>query len=191
MLGSIKYNLLHLFDFRGRDARPTFWYYMLFLAIVQIVATLVVIIPPLIHLLHNLFAAARAGVTDPQAINDLKLNQINRMMHSLIPFSIGLRLAMIVLFVAAFVRRLRDCAKSGWWALLPVAAQLASIWPNYSRQRQMQAVMIAAIQHHRAYRFEFVYSGLVWLIGYILVIVFGVMKSSEGRDRHGEAPVEV
>jgi uncharacterized membrane protein YhaH (DUF805 family) len=34
MLASIKYNLSHLLDFSGRDARQTFWYYVLFLFIV-------------------------------------------------------------------------------------------------------------------------------------------------------------
>jgi hypothetical protein len=36
MLGAIKYNLSHLLDFSGRDARQTFWYYVLFLVMLDI-----------------------------------------------------------------------------------------------------------------------------------------------------------
>ena len=34
MLGAIKYNLANLTNFSGRDARQTFWYYVLFLVII-------------------------------------------------------------------------------------------------------------------------------------------------------------
>ena len=45
MLSAIKYNLSHLTDFKGRDARPTFWYYVLFLVLVQFALSFLVSIP--------------------------------------------------------------------------------------------------------------------------------------------------
>jgi len=32
--------------------------------------------------------------------------------------------------------------------------------------------------------------GLIGLIGYIAVLIFGIMKSTDGPNRYGEAPVE-
>jgi len=41
MLEAIKYNLLHLADFSGREDRPTFWWYVLFLVILDLVLGLI------------------------------------------------------------------------------------------------------------------------------------------------------
>ena len=45
MLGSIRYNLANILNFHGRDARPTFWYYVLFLFILQVAIGMVAAIP--------------------------------------------------------------------------------------------------------------------------------------------------
>lgn len=193
MLGSIKYNLLHIADFRGRDGRQTFWYYVLFLAIVDVVAMIAVMISPMIRLFHNIFAAARAGVTDQQAMNDLMANQMSGMFRTIVPFSIGLSLVLIVLFVAAFVRRLHDSGKPGWWALLPVATQLCSIWVSYTSMARVQEVIVGAMQNPQGsatYPQSTAPWSLIGWLGYIVVIVFGIMKSTEGPNRYGEAPVE-
>ena len=36
MFEAIKYNLAHLADFTGREDRPTFWWYVLFLLVLDI-----------------------------------------------------------------------------------------------------------------------------------------------------------
>ena len=193
MLGSIKYNLLHLADFRGRDARQTFWYYVLFLVIIQFVAGIIVVIPPMIGIFRNAFAAARAGVADPQAMNALMANQMSGMFQTIMPFTIGMSVVMIVLFVAAFVRRLHDSDKPGWWVLLPLATQLASIWISYSTLGRMRELMVGAMTHPEAgmqYQCQMAPYSLIGWVGYIAVIVFGIMKSTDGPNRYGEAPVE-
>jgi len=193
MLGSIKYNLLHLADFRGRDARQTFWYYVLFLVIIQFVAGIIVVIPPMIGIFRNAFAAARAGVSDPQAMNALMANQMSGMFQTIMPFTIGMSVVMIVLFVAAFVRRLHDSDKPGWWVLLPLATQLASIWISYSTLGRMRELMVGAMTHPEAgmqYQSQMAPYSLIGWVGYIAVIVFGIMKSTDGPNRYGEAPVE-
>jgi len=193
MLGSIKYNLLHLWDFRGRDARQTFWYYVLFLVIVDVVAGVVFAVPMVVKLVRNIFAVARAGVTDQQAINNLMANQMSEMFQSLIPFSIGLNLVLMVLFVAAFVRRLHDSGKPGWWVLLPVATQLTAIWLSYANLGKMQELMVGAIANPQAgmqYQREMGPLSLIGWVGYIAVLVFGIMKSTDGPNRYGETSVE-
>jgi uncharacterized membrane protein YhaH (DUF805 family) len=193
MLGSIKYNLTHLFDFRGRDGRQTFWYYVLFLVIVEIVAGIAFMIPPMIDMFHNIFAAARAGVTDQQAMNDLMANQMAGIFRTMAPLTIGLNLVLIALFVAAFVRRLHDSGKPGWWALLPVATQLAAVWISYTTMNRMQDLVVSAMQNPQGgmqYHNPAGPLSLIGWIGYIAVLVFGIMKSTDGPNRYGEAPVE-
>jgi uncharacterized membrane protein YhaH (DUF805 family) len=193
MLGSIKYNLLHLADFRGRDGRQTFWYYVLFLVIIQFVAGIIVVIPPMMGIFRNVFAAARAGVSDPQAMNDLMANQMSGMFQTIMPFTIGMSLIMIILFVAAFVRRLHDSNKPGWWALLPLATQLTSIWISYSTLGRMRDLMVAAMTHPEAgmqYQSQMAPYSLIGWAGYIAVLIFGIMKSTDGPNRYGDAPVE-
>jgi uncharacterized membrane protein YhaH (DUF805 family) len=192
MFGSIRYNLTHLFDFRGRDARQTFWYYVLFLAIIKFLAGIAIAVPLIANMVSQIMAAARAGVTDQQELNAMMASQMGGWAQSMVPFSIGLNLIMAALFVAAFVRRLHDSDKSGWWAILPVATQLTTIWVSYRSLGNMQNVMLDAMQHPGAgmqYQSTMApYTAIGWL-GYLVVIVFGVFQSTPGPNRYGEAPV--
>ena len=58
MLGAIKYNLKHLLDFSGRDARQTFWYYILFLVVLQFLVGMIAIIPSMVTIMGDTFTAA-------------------------------------------------------------------------------------------------------------------------------------
>jgi uncharacterized membrane protein YhaH (DUF805 family) len=193
MLGSIKYNLLHIADFRGRDARQTFWYYVLFLVIIEMIASFAFAMPMVVKMFHNIFAAARAGVTGQQAMNDLMANQMSGMFQSLVPFTIGLNLVLMVLFVAAFVRRVHDSGKPGWWVLLPVATQLTALWVSYANLGRMRALMVGAIANPQAgmhLQSQMGPLSMIGWVGYIAVLVFGIMKSTDGPNRYGDAPVE-
>jgi uncharacterized membrane protein YhaH (DUF805 family) len=192
MFGSIQYNLAHLLDFRGRDARQTFWYYVLFLVVVQFAVGLVMWVPLMVGMFRQVFEAASAGVTDQDAVNQMIVSQMGGGMQQMIPYTLGLSAVMILLFVAAFVRRLHDSDKPGWWALLPVATQLCAMYVSYDSLGHMQELMTNAMQN-RAAGFEqpgglSAYSMVGW-IGYIAVIVFGVMKSTDGPNRYGDEPV--
>lgn len=57
MLGAVKYNLANLANFKGRDARQTFWYYVLFLVIVQFAVSMVFTIPMYVSMFTGVFEA--------------------------------------------------------------------------------------------------------------------------------------
>jgi len=194
MFGSIKYNLSHLIDFAGRDARQTFWYYILFLVVIEFGVSIAMSVPLMVGIFSQAIEAAKAGITDQTEIQNMMAAQMGGWLQHTVWVSMVLGLAMILLFVAAFVRRLHDSDKSGWWAALPIATKLFSMAMTFSVMDRMQEMIATAMQHPEAggmlqYQREMApYSLLSWT-GYIVVIVFGIMKSTDGPNRYGAAPV--
>jgi uncharacterized membrane protein YhaH (DUF805 family) len=194
MFGSIKYNLTHLFDFTGRDARQTFWYYILFLVVIEFSVSIAMSVPLMVNIFSQILAAAKAGVTDQQAIQNMMAARMGGWLQHSVRVSMVLSLVVIVLFVAAFVRRLHDSDKSGWWAALPIATKLFSMAMTFSVMGRMQEMITTAMKYPEAggmlqYQREMAPYGLLSWIGYIVVIVFGIMKSTDGPNRYGAAPV--
>jgi uncharacterized membrane protein YhaH (DUF805 family) len=195
MFGSIKYNLAHLLDFRGRDARQTFWFYVLFLVILRILIGIGLVIPMMANAVGQVLDQAKTGVTDQQAITTSLLSQMGPWMQTVAYVSVGVGLVMILLLLAAFVRRLHDSNKTGWWAAIPVATELASLWGNYRRAGRIGEALSQAVQQAEAggaiaHQRETSILGLLGWLGVIVVIVFGIMKSTEGPNPYGNAPVQ-
>jgi uncharacterized membrane protein YhaH (DUF805 family) len=66
MLGAIKYNLANLFNVSGRDARQTFWYYVLAIVVLHIAASMAISIPMMATAMASAFEAANAAADDCQ-----------------------------------------------------------------------------------------------------------------------------
>jgi uncharacterized membrane protein YhaH (DUF805 family) len=194
MFDAIKYNLRHLTDFSGRDARPTFWYYVLFLVVVNFVLGLLVSIPFTAASIGAAAEAARSGASE-EAIEAQVLSQVAGGMGPLLYASIVVTFFVTALFVASFVRRVHDTGNSGWWAVVPVATQLASLVIGLQTSAAIADAMAAvrtpedirALEHLAE---PTMLSLLPW-IGYIVVIVFGVLPSQPNPNRFGEVPVGV
>lgn len=171
---------------------------MLFLVILRILVGIGLVIPMMANAVGQALDQAKAGVTDQQAISASVVGQMEAWgpwMQTAAYISVGVGLVMIALLLAAFVRRLHDSNKTGWWAAIPVATELASLWGNYHRagrigqafsQAVQQAEAGGAIAHQR----ETSILGLLGWLGVIVVIVFGILKSTEGPNRYGNAPVQ-
>ncbi len=190
MIESIKYQLSHLADFGGRDARQTFWYYVLFLIVLQFLISMIVAIPMYIEMFSGAMDAARSGVdTDTMEAN--MMAGISGSLPQQVTIGAVIGLLIIGLFLAAFVRRLHDAGFSGWWAALPVALQLGAIWASFEVLDIMSEAMRTmgddpgAMQ---AMQSETIGYSLLGWIGYLVVIIFGVMKS-DGPNRYGHEPV--
>ena len=197
MLGAIKYNLTHLLDFGGRDARQTFWYYVLFLVVLNFVIGLVVAIPIMVGVMGTAFEAAQAGV-DPEDLQVQMAAQMQGALGGTLWISLATNAATALLMLAAFVRRLHDSGKSGWWAAVPLAAQAVSTLVSFRMMDATQALMrdamvmggdpvkLQAIMDRQS---EFAAYGLLGWIGPLAVIGFGILRSTEGPNRYGDAPV--
>ena len=195
MLQAIKYNLTHLADFSGRDARQTFWYYVLFLVIINIAVSMVMTVPMMLSAFKGVITAAQAGASE-ETIQAQMASQMAGGMSGMIWVTAALSLLLMVLFIAAFVRRLHDSGKSGWWAIIPVATQLFSVGLTYTMAGELESYMMAAqsakdleaVQTLQAQAPGGLYAQVSW-IGYIVVIVFGAMKSTPGPNVYGAEPV--
>ncbi len=193
MLGAIKYNLSHLLDFNGRDARQTFWYYVLFLVIVQFAISMLATIPIMARMFQVIFEQAQANASEAVVAAQIQAT-MGGMMGDMIWLSVALAVAQTVLLLAAFVRRLHDSDKSGWWAALAVLGQAAGIFAAIRIAELMPEMMPmsndpAAIQQMIERQSDFsAYSAAGWL-GTIVVVGFGILKSTDGPNRFGEEPV--
>lgn len=192
MLEAIKYNLSRLADFSGREDRPTFWWYVLFLVILDIVLGIIVSGPMVVGGVSSAFSAAQSGASDAE-VQARVLQQMAPHMVTMMWVSGGIKLLMTALVAAAFVRRLHDSNSSGWWAALAVGAQVVTLAIALSMVGNIEGTMatIASSGDTSPAVLQQVEISRLSLLGWIaplLVLVFGVLKSSPGPNRYGEAP---
>ena len=197
MLNSIKYNLSHLTDFTGRDARQTFWFYVLFLVVTQYVIGIVASIPMMVGMFGDAFTAASSG-GDPQAMTGVMVENMVGYIETQTYISTTVGLVVVFLIAGSFVRRLHDAGFSGWIALIPIATQVFSLGYGIYILEDVLAMMpeMMAQQAEGGMRtnpmvaqIEAAPLSLIGWIGYLVVIGFGVLKSQEGPNRYGDAPV--
>jgi uncharacterized membrane protein YhaH (DUF805 family) len=191
MFEAIKYNLARLAVFTGREDRPTFWWYVLALVIVDIVLSLVASTVLFAGGMSTAIQSAQAGA-DPVALQTRMMQQMAPHMVTMMWVSAGIKLLMTVLSAAAFVRRLHDSNSSGWWAALAIGTQVATLAIALSMANQIESTVasITAGDLSPALQGQLEISRLS-LLGWIaplLVLGFGVLKSSPGPNRYGEAP---
>ncbi len=193
MLGSIRYNLANLANFAGRDARQTFWYYVLFLYLIQMVAGMLVAIPMVIAIFQQMFAGIRAGA-DPEAMNARMLEAISGPIETTMWLAVGLGVVSLLALAASFVRRLHDSGLSGWWGLLPGGLYLGYLaWMPEQIAFLKDALARPDAMQQASSPFGMIPGQELAMVSayipLILLAVFGVRKSNPGPNRYGEAPV--
>jgi uncharacterized membrane protein YhaH (DUF805 family) len=195
MFGSIRYNLTHLFDFRGRDARQTFWYYVLFLVALDIIAWIVALVPVIGSAVQQAMKAAQAGLPQDQVSAQI-VQGMAPGLASIVWFSVTVSLLLTLLTLAAFVRRLHDSGNPGWWAGIVLAIKLVTVAVSIRGigkiNETLQAVSDPARLQQLQATTQSPTQGLLTLLGWaglIIVIVFGVFQSTPGPNRYGDAPV--
>lgn len=193
MLSAIRYNFRNLTNFSGRDARATFWYWMLFLVLLQFLAGMVLAAPLYVEMFSSAFEAASSGASE-QEINAAMFAGMSGQLKTQMLVSVVLGVVSCALFSASFVRRLHDAGKPGWILALAVGPYLGALLYNYANfdaTLAMIEISMAAGDPDAMLANQsslYAYSFLGW-IGYGVVIAFGVMKSDEGPNRYGAEPV--
>jgi uncharacterized membrane protein YhaH (DUF805 family) len=193
MLEAIKYNLAHLVDFTGREDRPTFWWYALFLVILEIVLGLVIGGLMAVDSSTRYFDAtqSRPGAL-PGVIHAQMMQQMRGQMATMMWASGAISLLMIALSLAAFVRRLHDSDNSGWWAAVAVGAQVVAFALSLRMVERMQDMLASVSTTNVAtlteQQMQMSRYGVIGWIAPLVVIVFGVMKSTPDANRYGESP---
>ncbi len=195
MFGAIGHNLRNLTNFSGRDARQTFWFYVLAIAILRFVAGLAVSIPMMIGMFSGAFSAAQNGVS-PDAMRQHMMGSVGAYLPMMLWTGLAIGVLSAVLLAASFVRRLHDSDLSGWWALLPLglyAVVLARMPGQIARAMEVMNSMAAtpgfrpdptAMMREQG--------GLAFLVyvPVLLIIFAGVRGSTSGPNRFGDEPGE-
>lgn len=194
MLGAVKYALSNLTNFQGRDARQTFWYWVLAVYIAIFAVSLVVTVPTMIAAIGEAVQTAMRNPENPAAMEAMMNDRISSMIGSTMWLSVATSAATLLLLAASTVRRLHDSDLSGWWALVPGGAQLAVLIlmpAQISRMTQFVAGASGTGPNLAAdpYSAMFSAAGLLAWVPWIALIVLGVRKSSEGPNRYGETSV--
>ncbi|MEP3420702.1 MAG: DUF805 domain-containing protein [Erythrobacter sp.] len=198
MIQSIRHGLTHIFDFSGRDARQTFWFYVLFLVVAQFIIGMVAAIPLYVSVFTQALESASAGGESAEAMEAFMSNMIGQMRLQMI-ISTVLGVIMTVMLTASFVRRLHDGGFSGWIAAVPVCTQIFSLVYTYTFFDRIEEVMretMATTQNAAqngdfdpfAAQAEMGVMGLVGWIGLLIIIGFGIVKSEDGPNTYGDAP---
>lgn len=193
MLGAIKYNLAHLLDFSGRDARQTFWFYVLFVFLVNMAIGFAFVIPFMGNLMSDLVSAG--PIDDPAVIEAIIADRMGEMTESMLWMGLGTTVLNAALLAAAFTRRLHDSDLSGWWGLLPLGLQLATSWYMTTRIDELRALMVQMMnktadpQAALAAQSQYTTQSLIGWVGIIAFVILAVRKSSQGPNRFAEEPV--
>jgi uncharacterized membrane protein YhaH (DUF805 family) len=192
MFEAIRYNLRNLGNFHGRDNRPTFWFYVLFIVIVQFIASMLISLPLMGGMAMEGYNAATSG-SDGADLEMAMLARMGGWMRTTMWLSVLLNLAVLALLVAAFTRRLHDSNHSGLWCALAAAIQIISalvgMWMIGEVVSLLEVVRTAedyqAVTQQQA---KMAGMGLIGWIPAIIVIFFGIWPSTDGANRYGEEP---
>lgn len=199
MLDAVKYGFSNVLNFEGRDARGTFWYYVLFLVLAQFLLTLVASVPMYMSIFTSAFNAAAEAQGSEEMVLDMAEEMVGYVRTiTLVGYVAGTITALLM--VASFVRRLHDAGYTGWIVVIPLLTQAFSMSYSYSFMERIEEVMMQTMTQSMvdptgeqinpyAVQAEMGLLGLVGWIGYILIITFGVFRSQEGPNKYGEAPV--
>lgn len=192
MLGAIKYGLRNLLNFNGRDARQTFWYFVLAVYIVFTVLSMVTMVPVMMQIFAEAFAAAQSGASEAETDAAI-MGQMGGMFNSIGWMGIATGAGMMLLLAASFVRRLHDSDLSGWWAAIPGAIYAYSLSQMPAQMEAMSAMLanpeaLAPQSPFGLMQAQGSMAVLGW-VPFLIVIGLGVRKSTDGPNRFGTEPV--
>lgn len=202
MFEAIKHGLGNLLNFKGRDARQAFWYYVLFVWLVTTGISLIVNVPLMLEAGMSGFregmAAGRSG--DPAVVQAVTEASIAHSMMDIASSTMWVKSVSAVLTVlllgAALVRRLHDSEMSGWWALVPGSMQIANLFVAPIMMRRMIETMnrmqtADPMAGMRSMQSSMSSASVLGLVAILAVIALGIRQSTPGPNRYGEAPFTV
>lgn len=200
MIKSIRHNLGNLTNFNGRDARQTFWFWVLVVVLVQYAITMAVSIPMYVSMAAEMFTAVGQNPDSIDAGAEAMDGMFDGMIETMkIIAVVSLVVGVISTFLlaASFVRRLHDAGFTGLIALIPIAAYLGSLAYNIVLMDDMAEIMREAMaasmespDSFNPYAMQ-AEAGILGILGWLaplVGIVFGVWPTEEGSNQYGEEP---
>ena len=194
-------HLTRLADFSGRENRQPFWLWILTVYLVQMVLSMLGMIPLMMRMMSGMqvLAGRDQAYLDahPEFASQVMMGVMGPFLRDLMIFTAASGLLSLALIAAAVVRRLHDGDRSGWWAAPVLAVQIATplaYWamlPRFFTQigsmgsaaspDQVNAVMSSILP-------GFALIGLLGMLGFvfmILLIIFLAQRGTVGPNCHG------
>lgn len=191
MFASVAYNLKNLANIHGRDGRKVFWFYVLFIVILNILVSIVASIPMTIAAAEVGIAAVQSG--DQAAAEAAILEEVINYAPTLVWFSIIQSAANIVLLAASFMRRTHDVGLPGILVAVPIAIQLIWMVIAYRQLDGIADTMRSGAEAELGGTSMALEPGMIaqdllgWL-AFLIVILVGLMKSQQGPNAYGDGP---
>lgn len=194
MWGAVKHALANLTNPNGRDARQTFWYWVLAVFVLRYAAGMIVSFPMTMKIMNMTMQTVASGKPDDVAVMQSRMmammaEDISRMVW----IGVAISLVSMLLLVCSMVRRLHDSNLSGWLVLVPgglyaiaVAQQPKQIEATVNLLKSMKPGAPPDLSQMMQAQSGL---GLLAWVAIALVIWIGVRDSDEGPNRFGDAPV--
>ena len=194
MLGAIKHAIANLGNPNGRDARQTFWYWMLVVFILRYAAGMVTSFPMTMRIMNKTMASVgNPDQVDPVAMQAEMMAMIADDLPRMVWIGVAIGVVSMLLLTASIVRRLHDSNLSGWLVLVPGGLYAIAL-AQAPRQIEAAAAMLKSIKANSPPDMAQMLQaqsgiGLLAWVAIGLVIWIGLRKSDEGSNRYGDAPV--
>lgn len=192
MLGAVKHALANLANTSGRDARQTFWYWILAVVVLRYGIGMVAAVPMMVEMFSSMSDAIRSGATPDAAQKQMMGSVVDSLDYGLWA-GLAAGVLTVPLLAASLVRRLHDSDLSGWWILapgLPYVGSLIAMPAAVAKAKQIIATIDAT--HPPDPWAQFQAQGWLSLLSFVpllLVLWFGLRKSTDGPNRYGADPV--
>ncbi|QZH74805.1 MAG: DUF805 domain-containing protein [Erythrobacter sp.] len=164
---------------------------MLFLIIAQFVVGMLASVPLLASGMGSAFEAAQSGA-DPSQLEAQMMAGMADGLAATVWISVATAALTALLLVASFVRRLHDVGQPGYWAAIPLVTQAAALWASIGSVDKVREMMLSAQSAAELQAMQGEVAGdplnYVGWLGYLVIIVFGIMKSQEGTNPYGLPP---
>jgi uncharacterized membrane protein YhaH (DUF805 family) len=178
-----------LFDFKGREDRASFWPYAALVFGFSVVGMFAVMIPAMATTMGKMqrFAAEHPDqvnvVSGPGQYSMTIEGNHPELMPDFTAMIGGvtiITLVVVLLYVAAVVRRLHDRDRSGWWGLMPIPFLLFS----FIQMPRFFSIPEIERQPDLGVFFSVLLSNMLYLIALVALIVLLAGASTSGPNRY-------
>ncbi|MEL7689675.1 DUF805 domain-containing protein [Citromicrobium bathyomarinum] len=173
---AIKHGFANLTNFAGRDSRTLFWWWVLLIAVVVFGLRMISGIVFAVGSMGSAMQAGAAGIEQEQIQADMMRNMAGSL-ETQAWIGVTISLIGLALLIASFVRRLRDAGLPVLIAIVPVIATLIAAYASVAGVEQMQQLMMSGDVQAMDEAATKPGLGLVAYIGYLVVIVCGLIPS--------------
>lgn len=173
---AVKSGIRNVFNFKGRASRSEFWWFSLFLLVLELLVFVLGsgVILVIVFSIEGFIPADISSITfaAPAVVINYAINIII--------------IAIYVANIPISIRRLHDVNKSAWWVILWYLCYaflyvVVEIYP----------ANFASIDHNHLGAWLCFLILCLWIIWAIVLLVFCVKKGTQGNNRFGADPLDL